>query len=232
MSDTELTLKGHRQSVRDLIYASLRTAISRGTLAPGQMLSEEQLSTSLNVSRTPLREALQRLTTEGLIERADNGRINVKNVSLKEATQLYAVRSVLEQLSAREACLHMTPEGLQRLERAYGQMLTDENDPSRDVADSGGSFHAILHQIADNPINLRLLANLQVLISRYRYLSTGRAKRTHHAVEEHDAILRALAACDADAAAEAMRIHIEESFVSVRSALIALEASQDLKVPD
>ncbi len=232
MSHSDLTLRGHRQSVRDLIYASLRGAISRGSLAPGQMLSEEQLSTSLNVSRTPLREALQRLTTEGLIERADNGRINVKNVSLKEASHLYAVRSVLEQLAAREACLHMTPEGLARLKSAFGQMLTDENDPNRDVADSGGSFHEIMLQIADNPINLRLLANLQVLISRYRYLSTGRAKRTHHAVEEHEAILSALAAGDADAAAEAMRIHIEESFASVRSALVSREESQGVPVSE
>ncbi len=232
MGDSNLTLRGHRQSVRDLIYASLQTAISRGNLAPGQMLSEEQLSSSLNVSRTPLREALQRLTTEGLIERADNGRINVKNVSLREATQLYAVRSVLEQLSAREACLNMTSEGLRRLEGAFGQMLTDEHDPNRDVADSGGSFHEIMHQIADNPINLRLLQNLQVLLSRYRYLSTGRAKRTHGAVEEHETILRALAAGNADAAAEAMRIHIAASFDSVRSALVTLEEMRGPKVSE
>lgn len=217
----ELALKGERMSMRDLAHRTLRDACIRGLLAPGEMLSEEQLAATLNVSRTPLREALQRLHAEGLVERAGNGRIYVREASREEARHLYAVRAELERLAVREAARRMTPQILARLRSALEAMQRAEKTRTVDVADSGEHFHAILYEAAANPINQHLLENLKALIDRYRYISTAnqRANRRHEAVREHEAIFAALAAGDIEAADEAMRTHMERGLHSVLASL-------------
>lgn len=209
-----------RLSMRDHVFAYLRDAVIRGQLAPGDVLGEEQLASALHVSRTPLREALQRLQANGLIERAGNGRIQVRRVTVDEAGHLYAVRGALEELAIREAIPLITDEDLDRLSRALEHMRADSRVPDSDVADSGGDFHSIVQQIADNSIRLMVFQQIQALIDRYRHLSaTATAVRRTEAVTEHVAIYEAVVARDEDAAVHATRIHITHSFESVRDAL-------------
>lgn len=225
-TDRPLALKGRRRSIRDLAYLALRDAIIHGHLAPGEVLSEDKLASTLDVSRTPLREALQHLYADGLIERADNGRISVKKVSLDEAAHLYAVRTVLEDLAVREAAHRMTPEGLRRLRSALERMQRDAENPVGDVAESGGDFHQIIRNIAENPINAGLIARIDVLIARYRHLSTESTQsRRHDAVAEHEAIFAALEAGDEEGAAAAVRSHVARSYQSVQAALGRLQES-------
>lgn len=209
-----------RLSMRDHVFAYLRDAVIRGQLPPGDVLGEEQLAGELQVSRTPLREALQRLQANGLIERAGNGRIQVRRVTVDEAGHLYAVRGALEELAIREAIPVITGEDLARLSRALEHMRADSRLPDRDVADSGGDFHSIVQQIAGNPIRLMVFQQIQALIDRYRHLSaTATAVRRAEALNEHVAIYEALVARDEDTAVQATRIHITHSFESVRDAL-------------
>src|SRR5919202_1632621 len=102
-------------ATRDWVYYALLEAIVRGQLKPGAWLSEASLATQLEVSRTPLREALQRLQSDLLIERGQNGKLYVRGLSSKEARDLYAVRLSLEELTVEEAAANMTDAKLATL---------------------------------------------------------------------------------------------------------------------
>jgi DNA-binding GntR family transcriptional regulator len=217
-----LSLQGERRSLRDLAYETLRDAIVRAKIAPGAAVTEERLAADLGVSRPVVREAVQRLHSEGLIERSGNGRMFVRPATAQDARAHYAVRAALEQLTVEEAARRLTPEGVARLEAALGHMR-DARDRASDatVAEGGGEFHAILTEIAGNPVNAQLMDMIRARIDRYRHLSVAAtAQRTEQSVREHEQILEALKAGDVEAAKAAMRRHIA---ASEESALRALE---------
>lgn len=218
----DLSLQGERRSLRDLAYRTLRDAIVRTQLAPGAPVTEEKLAADLRVSRPVVREAVQRLETEGLIERAGNGRMSVRPVTVEDARAHYAVRAALEQLTVEEASERLTPEGIRRLEAALSHMR-DARDRSgaATVADGGGEFHAILEEIAANPVNAQLMDMIRARIDRYRHFSVAATDaRTRRSVDEHEEILDALRNGDVEEAKAAMRRHIA---ASEESAVRALE---------
>jgi DNA-binding GntR family transcriptional regulator len=217
-----LSLQGERRSLRDLVYGTLREAIVRAKIAPGAAVTEEGLAADLGVSRPVIREAVQRLHSEGLIERSGNGRMFIRPATAEDARAHYAVRAALEQLTVEEAARRLTPQALARLEAALG-LMRDARDRTSDatVADGGGEFHAILVEIAANPVNAQLMDLIGARIDRYRHLSVAAtAQRTERSVREHEEILEALKADDVEAAKAAMRRHIA---ASEQSALRALE---------
>lgn len=220
----ELSLQGERRSLRDLAYGTLREAIVRARFEPGASITEEQLAADLGVSRPVIREALQRLQSEGLIERSGNGRMFVRPATVEDARAHYAVRAALEQLTVEEASKRITADHFDRLERSLAQMrrARDRRGEST-VADSGGEFHAILVEIAGNPVNAQLMDMIGARIDRYRHLSVARtAKRTQQSVREHEEILAALRAGDVDEAKAVMKRHIA---ASEKSAVQALKKS-------
>lgn len=217
----DLSLRGQRRNLRDLAYDSLRDAIIRARLEPGGAITEEQLASGLGVSRPIVREAVQRLVTEGLIERASNGRMCVSPATADDARAHYAVRTALELLAVEEAAHRMTPEGMAQLEAALGHMRTARDRRGEEtVAEGGKEFHEILADIAGNPVNISLMKLIKTRIDRYRYLSVATSdKRSPQSVDEHEQVLSALRAGDVHAAKEAMRRHIAGSEESVLRAL-------------
>ncbi|HEY1700159.1 MAG TPA: GntR family transcriptional regulator [Trebonia sp.] len=217
----DLSLRGERRNLRDLAYESLRDAIIRARLTPGAAVTEEQLAGRLGVSRPIVREAVQRLQTEGLIERASNGRMSVSPATVDDARAHYAVRTALELLAVEEAARRMTPGGLAELDAALGHMRAARDHRSGEtVADGGREFHDILADIAGNPVNIALMRLIKARIDRYRHLSVAASdKRSPQSVDEHEQILSALRAADVTAAKEAMRRHIAGSEESVLRAL-------------
>lgn len=218
----DLSLQGERRSLRDLAYRTLRDAIVRTQIAPGAPVTEEKLASDLRVSRPVVREAVQRLESEGLIERAGNGRMFVRPLTVDDARAHYAVRAALEQLTVEEAAKRLTPEGIRRLEAALAHMR-DARDRSgaASVADGGGEFHAILEEIAANPVNAQLMDLVRARVDRYRHFSVAATDaRTQRSVDEHEEILDALRNGDVEEAKAAMRRHIA---ASEESAVRALE---------
>src|SRR5690606_29967029 len=129
------------------------------------------------------------------------------------------VRAALEQLTVEEAAARLTPEGVARLEAALGRMR-QARDHDGTVAEGGGEFHAVLADIAGNPVNVQLMDMIRARLDRYRYLSVATtARRTESAVREHEEILDALRAGDVDAAKAAMRRHLAASEESALHAL-------------
>ena len=221
-----LPLEGERRSLRDIAYASIRRAIIESRLAPGEFITEESLSTELGVSRPVLRESVQRLQVEGLLERAGNGRVRVCGVSTEEVQDLYAVRSALEQLSVEEAVGKMTPGVIAELHETLGRMRTAASQGSpQKVTESGGDFHAILRRVANNPVNDQMMHMIGGRIDRYRLLSVSTTARDRNSLSEHERILEALANGDVAAAKRAMSEHIMAGRDAVLVAVANLHAA-------
>ena len=208
-----------RVSVTDLTYESLRDLIVRGHLHPGAGVVEGSLAQRLRVSRTPLRQAIERLEADGLMLRKPNGRLHVSEVSRAEVLQLYAVRMALEDLAISEAMSRIPETSIQMLGRYIATMRRIE-EVQGNVADAGASFHNLLYMAGENSVNRQILSQLQPRIDRYRFLSTGHSRpRQRSAIEEHQDIYEAVKRRDADQARSALRSHLLNAQESVLSAL-------------
>jgi len=212
---------------RDWVYRVLLELIVRGQLKPGAWLSESNLANQLEVSRTPLREALQRLQSDLLIERGQNGKLYVRGLSRKEASDLYAVRASLEQLTVEEAAANMTGSKLATLEEGLERMKLETGQVEA-VAEGGREFHDVLLDIAENEITSWVLGQLKPHIDRYRFVSTrtGQERRLQ-AVREHEVIYGALREGDVESAKSAMKRHIENGRANVLAALAASHEQED-----
>lgn len=217
----------------DSAYRTLRDAIVRGELAPGAQIPEEGLAERLGVSRTPLREAVNKLQAEGLVRRAANRRLFVTPVSIEEARDVYSVRIALEDLALTEAAAGMTTELMEELLQSLDRMDKAEKSRQEDVAEGGRSFHDILYHASANSINADILQRLQVKVDRYRYIGTGGGRlRQRQAVDEHRAIYEALRRGDVEAARRALREHLEHARDEALKVLQSEHAPRVLNVPD
>jgi DNA-binding GntR family transcriptional regulator len=209
-----------RMATRDWVYCALLKAIVRGQLKPGTWLSEASLATQLEVSRTPLREAFQRLQSDLLIERGQNGKLYVRGVSSEEARNLYAVRASLEELTVEEAAANMTAAKLAGLGESLEHMRLAVGQVEEDVAEGGRDFHDALLEIAGNEVTTSVLGQLKPHIDRYRFLSTRTSQgRRLQAVQEHEEIYESLRKGDVESAKLAMKCHIENGRETVLAAL-------------
>lgn len=192
----------------DNAYARLREAILSGDLPPGTRLSVPALAKRLEISRSPIREAVLRLTREQLAEEVPHRGVVVARIGPRDLAALYEVREVLEGLAARLAV-----ENAGR--RLVDQLATALADQERAVetGDMDGHveadmrFHSLYRRASGNPDVLRLLDELQVRV-RLAMLTTAVAGGPHKALEDHRTIFRAIESGDPAGAELAARAHI------------------------
>lgn len=216
-----------RSSTIDTVYEKIKEKILEMEYGPNDHLVEESLSTDLNVSRTPLRQALYRLELEGLVVKKTTGRIHVSSLSIKEAEDTFLVREILEGLIARLATINITsnPSRIDILQRLQDIMLlmrkAAEEHRQVDVVRYGNEFHNLLEQHSDNRTATYTLYQIKSRISRYRRI--GAYKDPEYAsitpVEEHEEILKHIANGNEIDAEDAMRHHIQRSLQSTIKAL-------------
>lgn len=199
-----------RQSGARAAYEALREQIISGELAPETRLTEPVLAARLGVSRTPVREALHLLQAEELVVEQPTGGVRVAPLDPAGARRVFELRARLESLLAREACERATPADVTRLER-----LVDVMDAVRDHDDEvlriGAEFHAVVAAVADDRLCAALLRQIRGHVDRYRALTARERVGTTDHVDEHRAVVRAIAGGDPDAAEAAMRAHIDSS---------------------
>jgi DNA-binding GntR family transcriptional regulator len=194
-------------SMRDVAYDVLRRAIITNKLAPLERLLEEHLARELNVSRTPLREALKVLESEGFAQRLPSGGYQVAPLSAQELDNLYSIRLVLEGLAARKAAEHVTPEALDAMEHCNEQMkLHWQKQRIEESLQAGRAFHAEIYRASHNNNLALLLQRLGDQIARYRYYSI--IYRVPEAYEDHFGITAALRDRDAERAEALSRAHV------------------------
>lgn len=225
----------HRERIADMVYKTLRRAIVRHELKPGMHLSVPALAEQFRVSRSPVREAVQRAVREGLATELPHRGAFVTEFKAPELEPLYQVRAALEGLAARLAATRVNDTDLQHLEQllnAQAQALGDDDIERHVDADIG--FHAALLRAARNPI---LHEMLDQVYGRIRSAMLGRASPTgpQQALEDHRAIFKAVASGDADAAASAAEKHVSRALKRFAKAhgevTIPPTAKQDASAP-
>lgn len=202
-----MTLFDRPGLIRDGVYAHLKGEILSGHLAGGARLAEIALAERLGVSRTPVREAVQRLAQDGLVEVVPNRGARVRTVTPTEVEDTYAVREILDGLAARLAAARRNERDLGRMRDALARLdAARPRDFERQVA-ADLEFHAAVAAAAGNPTLEGVLRGLEENVARLKLLS-----REHNqdpgTRDDHARILGAIEAGDLDAAEAAARAHV------------------------
>jgi DNA-binding GntR family transcriptional regulator len=193
-------------------YTLILEAIDSGLYRPGDRLVESELAERFGVSRTPIREALQRLETQSLLTR-DGRSLIVASLDHNQMSELYAVRTELEGLAARLAARHATEEEVQVLQDMVDEDRALLNDPGA-LARANRRFHKMIHLASHNRFLVQQLDLVHRSMALMATTSLAAQGRGEIALAEHAAIVDAIGRRDEDAAYRALRDHISVAFVT------------------
>jgi DNA-binding GntR family transcriptional regulator len=196
-----------RYSGAQAVYAELKRRIMSLELAPGERLYEPALADALEVSRTPLREAIRRLTAENLLEQQPTGGVVVPRLDPREIAELYDVRASLEALMAREATRRATKDDLAALEQILARNAALVGFAG-DAMDLGKQIHDVIGRIAGNGWAIRLHEQIADQMVRYRVVTNSTQQRRDAALREHRDICAAVASGDHERAAAVAFDHV------------------------
>ncbi|MBQ0763890.1 GntR family transcriptional regulator [Marinobacter psychrophilus] len=196
----------------DEAFDCLQTAIVKGDLIPGEKIGEVELCSRFHLTRGPLREALGRLESRGLLVRRPHAGVKVVAVSADELIELYRIRELMEGLAARQAAERMTDAEIAALRATldtHETMIEQAQGQAYYQAEGDYDFH---HRIATGSRNTKLtqmlLGDLYYMVRMYRYRLSTSAGRPHMALGEHRNIVDAIASRDGDLAEFLMKRHI------------------------
>ena len=191
-------------------YELVLEAIDSGLYKPGDRLVESELAERFGVSRTPVREALQRLETQAILTR-DGRSMVVASLDHDQLGELYAVRAQLEGLAAQLAAQHAAPEEIRILQEMVVQDQNHVNDPTA-LARANRRFHRQIHLASHNRYLIRQLESVHRTMALLTTTSLSADGRGEVALAEHKAIVDAIANRDRAAADVALREHISMAY--------------------
>lgn len=202
--------------LRDVVFNTLRQAILKGELAPGERLMEIQLAERLGVSRTPIREAIRKLELEGLVLMIPRKGAEVAKISEKSLRDVLEVRRSLEELAIELACQRMTEDEVKQLEeaQAFFREAVNKGDAMA-IAESDEAYHDIIYYGTGNARLVQILNNLREQMYRYRLEYIKDADKRQILLIEHEKILKAIKGRHVAEAKEAMREHIDNQEITV-----------------
>jgi DNA-binding GntR family transcriptional regulator len=201
-----------RSSLADAAYAELRSAILAGDLAPGATIVETDVASLLDVSRTPVREALRRLELEGYLERQPGGRLSVHSYTDREIRDLFLVRGLLEGYAARLAATRISDGELDELERLLERDMDALRDHEIDeLAALNDQIHGVVLEASRNRTLRDLVANLRERIHGLGAFAIGAGEDQHRFVEEHARMVGLLREGDAEAVEDLAREHVHKA---------------------
>jgi DNA-binding GntR family transcriptional regulator len=175
------------------ILHDLRQAIINGKLFPGQWLKESELSAAMKVSKTPIREALRHLESEGLIEIVPHKLVRVKELSPKEIMNIYSINALLESEAASLSCEYQNEEYIECLENLHMELAKyKRSNDFNGYNDANWRFHQAMISKCGNSKLLETNNSLKTLVMRYRFFSLQIPERMEKAFTEHETILQAI----------------------------------------
>jgi len=202
--------------LRDVVFNTLRQAILKGELEPGERLMEIQLADRLGVSRTPVREAIRKLELEGLVLMIPRKGAEVAKISEKNLRDVLEVRRSLEELAIELACQRMTEEDFEALEKAQEAFqLAVEAGDSMNIAETDEHYHDIIYNGTGNIRLVQILNNLREQMYRYRLEYIKDAEKRQILLAEHNWILKAVKGRHVADAKIAIREHIDNQEIAV-----------------
>ena len=197
------------QPLREAICESLRNAIKKGKLKPGERLMEVQLAEELGISRTPVREAIRKLEQEGYVIMLPRRGTYVSSVSVHDVQEIFEIRTALESLSTGLAARRIENDELEQLQKllsaieGYIEKRDIDNIVKTDI-----EFHDLLYHVSRNERLSQIISNLKEQLSRFRTLSMSYPGRLEETLEEHREMVEAIASGDVEAAREAAERHM------------------------
>jgi DNA-binding GntR family transcriptional regulator len=202
------TIRQDYRTIQDLVFTTLRDEILSGELGPGERLNTSQLSERLGVSRTPIREALNRLTSIGLVENIPHRGAFVRKLSIEEIIEMYYIRAALEGIAARLAARNLKEEEIQQLLGYCDEMEShlSTGDYQR-ILETNFEFHSIIYQAAQSPRLQSLILQYYRQSEQYRALGLELPGRYAEICQEHRSLALALAERDIEGAESKAREH-------------------------
>lgn len=207
--------------LRDVVFQTLREAILRGELKPGERLMELQLAAQLGVSRTPIREAIRMLEQEGLAVTMPRKGAEVAKMTLKGMEDVLEIREALDILACQLACDRITDEvlvTLQEKKKAFEASL--ETKDVKIIADADISFHDVIYEATGNPKLIALLSNLREQIYRYRVEYLKAVDSYPILIKEHDDIYQSLVRHNREESTAAICEHVKNQAIAVKDVII------------
>lgn len=202
--------------LRDVVFNTLRQAILKGELEPGERLMEIQLAERLGVSRTPIREAIRKLELEGLVNMIPRKGAEVAKISEKNLRDVLEVRRALEELAVELACLRMEKEEIVKLRQANDDLAERiETEDAIVVAELDEAFHDLIYQETGNTRLMQMLNNLREQMYRYRLEYVKDKSTRANLIKEHNIIIDSLEARNIDKAKAAAHFHISNQVQTV-----------------
>ncbi|HEY3300922.1 MAG TPA: GntR family transcriptional regulator [Methylophilaceae bacterium] len=194
------------------IYTQLKELITSFEMLPGQRLTESELALKFNVSRTPIREAIKRLETEGFIDVHPKRGCYVRALDISELSEYYEVRIALEQLAIEAACNNMPDKVLQQIMAAWHPDKHDEDMAAGiDLGQKDEAFHVSLAENSDKPVLADMIRDINNRIRIIRRLDINSDKRSIRTYNEHYEILNYVLQRDLTKAKQAIKRHIIRS---------------------
>ncbi|MEI3339256.1 MAG: GntR family transcriptional regulator [Eubacterium sp.] len=203
--------------LRDVVFQTLRAAILKGELKPGERLMELQLAAKLGVSRTPIREAIRMLEQEGLAVTIPRKGAEVAKMTEKDMEDVLLIRCSLEDLAVRLSCDKISAAELQELRIAMEDFeKKTKSDNVVEIAKADVTFHDILYKAADNPKLLLLLNNLREQMYRYRVEYLKDKNIYGRLIEEHRQMYDAIMSKDKERVADYVEKHLHNQAEAVK----------------
>jgi DNA-binding GntR family transcriptional regulator len=215
-----LGLRRSRRPLHEETVDQLRDLIVRGELAPGSRLNERVLTARLGVSRTPLREAIKLLATEGLVDLLPNRGAVVAPIDPARLAETLAVMGALESLAGELACVQASDDGIAEIRALHYEMLAMH---ARRDLDGYFRYNQAIHlkivEASGNAVLAQTYRQLNANVRRVRYMANLSPERWDAAVREHEAILAALSARDAARLKRLLRDHLSAKLATVLEAI-------------
>ena len=201
-------------------YRAIRQQLVEFKMRPEERINEVQLAQALELSRTPVREALNRLASEGFVVFAPNKGFYFRGLDIDDLVDLFEVRAIIETGAFTLTCERADPLGVDRLrafwEDAHRRYAANNAD---EILELDEAFHVGLAELAGNPEIVRQLTSVNARIRFIRRVQIENAPNHTGLVEDHSRIVRALQARDAAAGTAVLREHISMTFAEARAAL-------------
>ncbi|MBB3967136.1 MULTISPECIES: GntR family transcriptional regulator [Rhizobium] len=209
-----------RTALHDTLVGRLRDMIIEGELAPGSRMHESQLGEQLGVSRTPLREAIKYLASEGLVELVPSRGAVVKRFTGKDVHDMIIVLKSLEELAGNLACVTATDQEIARVRRIHDEMLQcyEAKDRLR-YYKLNQAIHTEISQLTHNEALASMQALLQSRLKRIRFIGHEGPDKWAAAVAEHEEMITALEARDGKALSEVLGRHLLKAWERVKDSI-------------
>lgn len=206
-----------RRSLHDELTERIRGKIVSGELAPGQKIPEKELCEQFGVSRTPLREALKVLASEGIVALRPNRGAVVRSLTIEELEEVFPVMGALEALSGEIACRSITDKEVNAIRRMHAKMVAHwRQGELQDYFRLNQAIHEAILEATRNETLKSIYRGLSGRLLSARYIANMSPERWAQAVEEHEAILQALDAREGARLADILRSHLANKLATVK----------------